>query len=137
MGETAEPEAQAETPEVIFHDGAYHARINPEGPLGRALAEAATLRLQVCKLTAERDAARAEADAARMLLAHAGNQGTGYAFFDGKLSHETIREVALARGIFRLDDLHHAPACPANHYHRMRLPTAPCQCGAERDSGED
>jgi hypothetical protein len=28
------------------------------------------------------------------------------------------------------DRSHHAPLCPANHYHGMRAPTAPCSCGA-------
>ena len=29
-----------------------------------------------------------------------------------------------------IDDLHHAPACPANHYHRCRLVFDKCTCGA-------
>lgn len=29
-----------------------------------------------------------------------------------------------------VDDLHHAPCCPANHYHRRRLVFQPCTCGA-------
>jgi hypothetical protein len=29
-----------------------------------------------------------------------------------------------------VDDLHHAPCCPANHYHRTRLVFHPCTCGA-------
>lgn len=29
-----------------------------------------------------------------------------------------------------VDDLHHAPCCPANHYHRMRLVFRPCTCGS-------
>ena len=28
------------------------------------------------------------------------------------------------------DDHHHAPLCPANHYHGMRAPTGHCSCGA-------
>lgn len=32
-----------------------------------------------------------------------------------------------------VDDLHHAPACPANHYHKMRLVFQPCVCGAEKE----
>lgn len=31
-----------------------------------------------------------------------------------------------------VDDLHHAPCCPANHYHRQRLVFHPCTCGAAR-----
>lgn len=29
-----------------------------------------------------------------------------------------------------VDDLHHAPCCPANHYHRQRLIFQRCNCGA-------
>lgn len=29
-----------------------------------------------------------------------------------------------------VDDLHHAPACPANHYHKTRLVFRACNCGA-------
>jgi hypothetical protein len=29
-----------------------------------------------------------------------------------------------------VDELKHAPCCPANHYHRMRLVFHPCSCGA-------
>ena len=32
-----------------------------------------------------------------------------------------------------VDNLHHAPACPANHYHKMRLVFRPCTCGAYRE----
>lgn len=28
------------------------------------------------------------------------------------------------------DKLHHAPMCPANHFHGQRAPTGPCTCGA-------
>lgn len=31
-----------------------------------------------------------------------------------------------------VDDFHHAPCCPANHYHRMRLVFGYCTCGAAR-----
>ena len=30
-----------------------------------------------------------------------------------------------------VDDLHHAPACPANHYHKTRLVFQLCNCGAQ------
>ena len=36
-----------------------------------------------------------------------------------------------------VDDFHHAPCCPANHYHRTRLVFQHCTCGAKsnpRDS---
>jgi len=29
-----------------------------------------------------------------------------------------------------VDDFHHAPCCPANHYHRTRLVFKSCSCGA-------
>lgn len=31
----------------------------------------------------------------------------------------------------KVDDLHHAPMCPANHFHRKRLVFSSCTCGAE------
>ena len=44
--------------------------------------------------------------------------------------------------IFRLDswkkgcdNLHHAPACPANHYHFKQRPFGPCTCGARKQNG--
>lgn len=30
-----------------------------------------------------------------------------------------------------VDNLHHAPACPANHYHNTRLVFSRCTCGAQ------
>jgi hypothetical protein len=30
----------------------------------------------------------------------------------------------------QVDNLKHAPCCPANHYHRSRLVFQPCTCGA-------
>ncbi len=36
----------------------------------------------------------------------------------------------------RNDKLHHAPLCPANHYHGRRPPTGRCNCGAERNARE-
>lgn len=38
-------------------------------------------------------------------------------------------EVILKRQ--NVDDLHHAPCCPANHYHHRRLVFSRCTCGAE------
>lgn len=35
-----------------------------------------------------------------------------------------------------LDDLHHAPACPANHWRRRRLVLKPCTCGAREVTGK-
>ncbi len=31
-----------------------------------------------------------------------------------------------------VDDLHHAPACPANHWHRQLLVLQHCNCGAAK-----
>lgn len=36
-----------------------------------------------------------------------------------------------------VDDLHHAPCCPANHYHRRRLVFQQCSCGALKGAGEE
>lgn len=30
----------------------------------------------------------------------------------------------------KVDDLHHAPCCPANHWHKKRLVFQGCNCGA-------
>lgn len=43
-----------------------------------------------------------------------------------------LRERLLAAQ--QVDDLHHAPACPANHYHKRRFVFSPCTCGASRTS---
>lgn len=50
---------------------------------------------------------------------------------EGKTDAEALDQI---RGRFAeaTDDLHHAPACPANHYHGMRAPTGECTCGANR-----
>lgn len=29
-----------------------------------------------------------------------------------------------------VDNYHHAPCCPANHYHKERIVFHPCNCGA-------
>lgn len=34
-----------------------------------------------------------------------------------------------------VDDLHHAPCCPANHWHKQRLVFQPCNCGAAQSTG--
>ena len=36
-----------------------------------------------------------------------------------------------------VDDLHHAPCCPANHYHKTRLVFRKCSCGAGHIENED
>lgn len=40
---------------------------------------------------------------------------------------------SLRKELAALDNLHHAPMCPANHYHGMRKPTGPCSCGATEE----
>lgn len=34
------------------------------------------------------------------------------------------------------DELHHAPACPANLWSGMHIPSAPCNCGAAYDEAK-
>lgn len=48
---------------------------------------------------------------------------------EGKDDAEALDQI---RGRFAeyTDKLHHAPMCPANHYHGTRAPTGPCSCGA-------
>lgn len=68
----------------------------------------------------------------RRLAAIAINQVNGPTIFDGEVSGERLRKAAIKTGDFAFDELHHAPACPANHYHHMRLPIGGCTCGAQR-----
>lgn len=35
-----------------------------------------------------------------------------------------------------VDNLHHAPCCPANHWHRARLVFQGCTCGASQEMRE-
>ncbi len=42
---------------------------------------------------------------------------------------EPLLEAMLARQ--SRDNLHHAPCCPANHYHYRRLVFSQCNCGAQ------
>lgn len=44
---------------------------------------------------------------------------------DGEALDEIRRKLALLT-----DPFHHAPMCPANHYHGERVPTGACTCGA-------
>lgn len=43
---------------------------------------------------------------------------------------EPLKDAMLKRQ--SRDDLHHAPCCPANHYHYRRLVLRRCNCGAQR-----
>lgn len=44
---------------------------------------------------------------------------------------DQVERLAVDLGIIVFDNYHHAPMCPANHFHRKRMPTGPCTCGAE------
>lgn len=74
----------------------------------------------------------------RFLLGAAINRLRGRGYFEDtdRWTDETLgaalAHVAIEEGIILFDDLHHAPICPANNFHRARLPTAPCTCGATR-----
>ncbi len=50
---------------------------------------------------------------------------------EGKTDAEAL-DIVRAEYAQMTDDLHHAPMCPANHYHGKRAPTGPCSCGAAR-----
>ena len=76
----------------------------------------------------------------RKLAALAINELNGGTIFDVKVDGALLCELAIKEGLFLLDELHHAPACPANHYHKQRLPTGRCTCGAanhEAGGGHD
>lgn len=47
-----------------------------------------------------------------------------------KAPPETARLLELIKKRQKVDDLHHAPCCPANHWHKMRLVFNRCNCGA-------
>jgi hypothetical protein len=70
----------------------------------------------------------------RTLLAHALNALNGTEFFiapnDPEAFAKELRAEAVRAGYMGLDNLHHAPRCPANHFHEVRMPTGPCSCGA-------
>lgn len=50
---------------------------------------------------------------------------------EGETDAEALDKVRAAFAAVT-DNHHHAPMCPANHYHGMRAPTGPCTCGAVR-----
>lgn len=41
-----------------------------------------------------------------------------------------IRKMADEEGLFHYDNWHHAPLCPANHFHGGAAPSPFCTCGA-------
>lgn len=49
---------------------------------------------------------------------------------EGKSDTEALDQIR-ARFANDHDRLHHAPLCPANHYHGSRAPTGECNCGAK------
>lgn len=52
-------------------------------------------------------------------------------------SHKAWIELGAAYNNVEFDDLHHAPMCPANHYHRSRVPGRHCTCGAQQFAAEE
>lgn len=48
---------------------------------------------------------------------------------EGKTDQEAL-DLIRAAWAKHSDHLHHAPLCPANHYHGKRAPTYHCTCGA-------
>jgi hypothetical protein len=46
------------------------------------------------------------------------------------MSDEAALDLIRAQWAKLSDDHHHAPRCPANHYHGQRAPTGACSCGA-------
>lgn len=68
---------------------------------------------------------------AQTLLAIALNDNCGAPMEIDNYTKEQIKECAIENGIITFDDLHHAPFCPANHWHKTRMPTRPCTCGAK------
>lgn len=82
---------------------------------------------------------RRQRDIASILIGAAINQLLGAHFFDGPRDEkearhraEWMRDFAIEQGIITFDDLHHAPCCPANHFHHARMPEGRCSCGAGR-----
>lgn len=54
---------------------------------------------------------------------------------EGKTDAEALDKIR-AQLAEMTDTLHHAPLCPANHYHGKRAPTGPCTCGAAKMAAE-
>lgn len=52
---------------------------------------------------------------------------------EGKTDQEAL-DVIRAKWAEHSDKLHHAPMCPANHYHGQRAPTYRCTCGAAKEA---
>lgn len=82
------------------------------------MSEVDELRLTVAKL--------------KKLSALAINQMCGPMIFAPEVDGPKLRAAALEHGLFEFDDHHHAPACPANYFHKTQLPSGRCTCGAAR-----
>jgi hypothetical protein len=66
----------------------------------------------------------------RRLAALAIYQFAGPTVFDLLFTGEQLRTAAIKENLYQLDEHHHAPRCPANHFHQKRLPIGRCTCGA-------
>lgn len=101
------------------------------------MSERPTAKMQLGDLYPEEGLA-AQLRLARFLLGCAINaaRGTGHlraasAHPEHRLKYvKQIEDAGVEYGLILFDDFHHAPCCPANHYHHMVMPTAPCSCGA-------
>jgi hypothetical protein len=51
---------------------------------------------------------------------------------EGETDQEAL-DIIRAKWAEHTDKLHHAPMCPANHYHGQRAPTYRCTCGAAKE----
>lgn len=49
---------------------------------------------------------------------------------EGSTDQEALDNIRRAWANYS-DQRHHAPMCPANHYHGQRAPVGPCNCGAD------
>ena len=55
---------------------------------------------------------------------------------EGRTDEEALDMIRAAWAEYS-DKLHHAPMCPANHYHGQRAPTYKCTCGALEDAARE
>lgn len=81
--------------------------------------EAKKLRIENLKLTLQNERLRLVAGLAYDVL------------HEAVRSQETEVQGMLRRALAELDRRHHAPMCPANHFHGGKKPRAACDCGAE------
>lgn len=72
----------------------------------------------------------------KLLSALAINSLLGGTLFHPAYDGNTLLKSAIKANLFEFDNLHHAPACPANHFHQMRLPTGRCSCGATKSAAQ-